>query len=107
MPAIKQFEVRKDDLAEARIVEQEPRPLAEGEAVAKVDRFALTANNVTYGVVGERIGYWNFFPADDEGWGVIPVWGVAEIEPFRAGAPSSRCEFDLRHGGSAFGRVVR
>ena len=47
--------------------------------LAKIDRFAFTANNVTYGVVGERIGYWKFFPVADEGWGIIPVWGFADI----------------------------
>lgn len=72
------LEVKKGDLADARIVEREAPALAEGEVLAKVDRFALTANNITYGVVGERIGYWKFFPAD-EGRGVIPVWGFADI----------------------------
>jgi hypothetical protein len=43
-----------------------------------VDRFAFTANNITYGAVGELIGYWNFFPARD-GWGRIPVWGFGEV----------------------------
>ena len=48
----------------------------------RVDRFALTANNITYGVVGERIGYWAFFPPQDNadgGWGIIPVWGFADV----------------------------
>ncbi|MEL6792818.1 MAG: DUF2855 family protein, partial [Pseudomonadota bacterium] len=35
---------------------------------------------VTYGVVGDRIGYWRFFPASEDGWGVIPVWGTAVVE---------------------------
>jgi hypothetical protein len=38
----------------------------------------MTANNVTYGAVGDMVGYWNFFPARD-GWGRIPVWGFGEI----------------------------
>ncbi|MDH4109256.1 MAG: DUF2855 family protein [Gammaproteobacteria bacterium] len=72
------FEVRKDDLATARISETDLPSPGDGELLVEIDRFALTANNITYGVVGERIGYWKFFPAD-AGWGVIPVWGFAKV----------------------------
>lgn len=75
---MQQFQVRKDDLAETRVTDIDETELADGEILVGIDRFALTANNVTYGVVGERIGYWKFFPADD-GWGVIPVWGFANV----------------------------
>ncbi|WP_417515644.1 DUF2855 family protein [Minwuia sp.] len=78
MTDITTFEVRKDDLATSRVT-RHTATLAEGQVLAKVDRFALTANNVTYGVVGEKIGYWQFFPTGDDGWGVVPVWGVAEV----------------------------
>jgi hypothetical protein len=78
MTRITTFEVRKDDLARSRLAESTAPALKDGEVLAKVDRFALTANNVTYGVVGEKIGYWKFFPAE-EGWGVIPVWGFADV----------------------------
>lgn len=53
-------------------------PLAEGEALLEVESFALTANNITYGAVGDQIGYWKFFPAPD-GLGRIPVWGYARV----------------------------
>jgi len=52
--------------------------LADGEALLEVESFALTANNVTYGAVGDQIGYWKFFPAP-EGQGRIPVWGYARV----------------------------
>jgi hypothetical protein len=77
------LEVGRADLARSRLMEKDLPALAEGQVLAKVDRFALTANNVTYGVVGEKIGYWNFFPAA-EGWGVIPVWGFADVVQSRA-----------------------
>lgn len=79
MTEITEFLVRKDDLSTTRIVSRNAPALKEGEVLAKVDRFGLTANNVTYGVVGERIGYWKFFPVADDGWGIIPVWGFADI----------------------------
>ncbi len=72
------LEVRKDNLNEARITSTELPPLADGQVLCAIDRFGLSANNVTYGVVGERIGYWQFFPAE-EGWGVIPTWGFADV----------------------------
>lgn len=49
-----------------------------GQLLLRIDRFAFTANNVTYGAVGEMIGYWNFFPSR-AGWGRIPVWGFADV----------------------------
>jgi hypothetical protein len=43
-----------------------------------VERVGLTANNVTYAVLGESFRYWEFFPTEP-GWGVVPLWGFAEI----------------------------
>ncbi len=79
MTTISEFQVRKGNLGETRFQKRTAPPLQDGDVLAKVDRFAFTANNITYGVVGERIGYWKFFPVEDEGWGVIPVWGFADI----------------------------
>ncbi len=56
----------------------DPVPLADGESRLEVERFALTANNITYGVIGDRFGYWKFFPAP-QGLGRIPVWGFARV----------------------------
>jgi hypothetical protein len=77
------LEVNRGDLGETRLAERDAVDPSDGEILVKIDRFALTANNVTYGVVGEKIGYWNFFPAPD-GWGVIPVWGFADVAASRA-----------------------
>lgn len=52
--------------------------LAADEVLIRIDAFALTANNITYAVAGERMSYWNFFPAE-EGWGRIPVWGFGDV----------------------------
>lgn len=80
MPATEtvDFEVRRDDLRRTRMRRHARAPLADGAVRVAVDRFAFTANNVTYGVVGEQIGYWRFFPAE-EGWGRIPVWGFGDV----------------------------
>ncbi len=75
---MRQFETRKDELSQTRISAYDAPSPDDGEILVKVESFALTANNVTYGVVGQKIGYWRFFPVD-ETWGIIPVWGFAEV----------------------------
>ncbi len=73
------FLVRRDDLHQARM-EQASLPLTpqDSQILCRVERFALTANNITYAVFGDQIGYWRFFPAA-AGWGRIPVWGYARV----------------------------
>ena len=70
------FLVRKDRLAATDLREMTDAPLADGQVRLAVDRFAFTANNVTYAATGDTLNYWAFFPAP-EGWGCIPVWGFA------------------------------
>ena len=57
--------------------------LAEDGARLRIDHFGLSSNNVTYGVYGDAMAYWDFFPADD-GWGRIPVWGFADVVETRS-----------------------
>ena len=79
-----EFRVRRDDLSQCEVAETEPREdLADGEAQLEVERFALTTNNVTYGQVGDLLGYWDMFPAPD-GWGRIPAWGYARVDESRS-----------------------
>lgn len=71
--------VDRGDLTKTALVETDLQvPLSEGEALLEVESFALTANNITYGAVGDQIGYWKFFPAP-AGQGRIPVWGFARV----------------------------
>ena len=79
MTEITAFQVRKGNLDETKTVALAAPALKDGDVLVKVDRFAFTANNVTYGVVGERIGYWKFFPVAEDGWGIIPVWGFGDV----------------------------
>ena len=70
--------INKSNFADSNIHEAAIGKLADGEVLLRIDKFALTSNNITYAVVGDTIGYWNFFPADD-GMGIIPVWGFATV----------------------------
>jgi hypothetical protein len=74
-------EVHREEHARTRVVDGpgEDQELGPGEALLRVDEFALTANNVTYAVAGDFLNYWKFFPSPDEGWGRVPVWGFADV----------------------------
>jgi Protein of unknown function (DUF2855) len=73
------FLVKRDDLRECRVVDSEPAAVSPGQMLLRVDSFGLSANNVTYAVMGEAMSYWDFFPTE-EGWGRVPMWGFAEVE---------------------------
>lgn len=72
------FQSERANLKNWRAFEAEIDGPEPGEVLIQVDHFALTANNITYGVAGDSIGYWQFFPAEDP-WGCIPVWGFGEV----------------------------
>lgn len=72
------FEVRPGDFRETRFAESAVPDLAPGRVLFRVDRFALTANNVSYALSGDLLGYWKFFPAD-AGWGRVPAMGFADV----------------------------
>lgn len=77
-PEMRELLVRRDALADAHIKTSPIPPPAAGEVLLAIDKFALTANNVTYAVTGDLIGYWRFFPAEAP-WGKVPVWGFADV----------------------------
>ena len=75
---IQQVHVRKDDLTQAVLVDVDNGSLADGAVRLAVESFSVTSNNITYAVVGDGFGYWNFFPAPD-GYGIVPMWGHAKV----------------------------
>lgn len=75
--------VKRGDLRTRRFAETALAPLAEGEALLRVDCFALTANNVTYAAFGDEMRYWSFFPTE-AGWGRVPCWGYGDVVESRA-----------------------
>jgi len=75
---------RKSDIGETLLdpfVTPEP---AEGEVVLALDRFSLTTNNITYAAYGDAIGYWRVFPTGRDDYGLMPVWGFADVAASRA-----------------------
>lgn len=71
------------DITTTELRDAEPLEPADGQAVLRTSRVGLTANNVTYAVLGRTLRYWQFFPAPD-GWGRVPLWGFADVVASRA-----------------------
>jgi len=75
--------VSREDLSRTVLTERAETPLDDGQARLAVRRVGMTANNVTYAVLGESFHYWDFFPAGP-GLGIVPLWGFAEVVESRA-----------------------
>lgn len=67
--------IDRHDLRSTRWDDAPARALADGEVRFRIDRFALTANNITYAAFGDAMHYWDFFPSGDAATGCLPVWG--------------------------------
>src|SRR5882757_5637717 len=75
------FIVARHDLQQCKSIETrlpDATALPEDALLIKIDRFALTANNITYAVLGDQLKYWQLFPAPEH-FGNIPVWGFGEV----------------------------
>jgi len=72
------FLVDKSEYAQHRFDDAAVPELGPGQVLFRVDRFALTANNISYALTGDALGYWRFFPAPD-GWGRIPAMGFGDV----------------------------
>lgn len=77
------FAVARDDLRQTTLAGGDLPDLRDGEVLLRVDRVGLTANNVTYAVLGDAMRYWEFFPPEPRGlttrWGLPPLWGFADV----------------------------
>ena len=74
------FEVMRQDLGVTRVMDLGVPEIGAGQVLLRVDAFALTSNNITYGVFGDMLRYWEFFaPSSDDGWGRIPAFGFADV----------------------------
>ncbi len=71
--------VNKQALAQSHLHEAALPQLGADAVRLRVESFSVTANNITYAVIGDQFGYWNFFPADGD-FGIVPMWGHATVE---------------------------
>ena len=76
---------RKDAIDQHRVSAPQPQPpLGAGCVRMRIDRVALTTNNITYAAYGDNMRYWHFFPTGDAQWGHIPAWGYGVVEASQA-----------------------
>lgn len=74
------LEIRRSSIGDAEVHDEPVTELADGQIRLRIDRFAVTANNVSYAGAGDMLGYWDFFPSSDPSiWGRVPAVGYAEI----------------------------
>ncbi len=72
-------EIDRTDVSTCRVTDEPTGPLAAGAVRVRVDRLAVTANTVTYALAGDLLGYWDFFPSGDPGWGRVPAMGWGDV----------------------------
>lgn len=78
MNTVTRMLVNKRRIAETRIETSPQAPLAAGQVRLRIERFSMTANNISYAAIGELMQYWRFFPGDGD-WGCVPCWGFATV----------------------------
>jgi Protein of unknown function (DUF2855) len=83
MTTTTQLWVTRSDLRHTKIVQAAQAPLRDGEIRVTIDKMGLTANNVSYAVSGDMIGYWKYFPAEGE-WGKVPGWAMGDVVESRS-----------------------
>ncbi len=76
---LKEIWVDRTDYHHTRVVEGDLPTPGEGEILVAIDKFAMTANNVTYATSGDMFGYWQFYPTGEDPWGKVTVWGIGEV----------------------------
>ena len=75
------FIVARNDLQQCKLIETQlpdAAALPADALLVKVDRFAFTANNITYAVLGDRVEILAAV-SGAAGFGNIPVWGFGEV----------------------------
>ena len=71
--------VERDD-PKTYLLRDVPLPeLSAGEILIRIDKFALTANNLTYVVLGKSFKYFDFFSAPDEPYGRVNAWATGTV----------------------------
>ena len=73
------LEIDRTDITKTRLVDTvAPTSAAPGTVVLRLEKFALTSNNISYALSGDFLDYWGFFPAE-AGWGRLPAMGFSVV----------------------------
>ena len=77
------LEISRASMHDAAMVDVPAVELGPNQVRIAINRFGITANNITYGVFGVAMRYWDFFPASNAEHGRLPVWGFGTITESR------------------------
>lgn len=93
---ISEIWIDKQNLSVTKLsnVDIDSEQMTDDQVLLEVESFGFSANNITYAVFGDKMGYWGFFPAA-EGWGKVPIWGFATVTHSR--------HSDIKVGEKVFG----
>lgn len=73
------FIIKIDELQQYQFVEKTySDELSPNQVLLEIEKISFTSNNITYGVVGLQMNYWDFFPTQSD-YGIIPAWGFARV----------------------------
>ncbi|MBR9862324.1 MAG: DUF2855 family protein [Rhodobacteraceae bacterium] len=84
MPAVTRVLTDQKTITRQNLDQCAALPLDDEQVRLAIESFALTANNVTYAATGFDIGYWKFFPVEQDRKGLVPVWGFARVVESRS-----------------------
>ncbi|KAI8821353.1 uncharacterized protein EV422DRAFT_527846 [Fimicolochytrium jonesii] len=71
--------VARDNIDQTKLATVKLGPIKEDEVLCRIDSFGLSANNVTYAVLGQSYRYFDFFPTSDAKYANVPIWGMATV----------------------------
>lgn len=73
------LEIDRTDIRRRRTVDTvAPADPGPNRVVLTIEKFALTANNISYAHSGDLLDYWGFYPTE-AGWGRLPAMGFAHV----------------------------
>jgi hypothetical protein len=82
MTDVTELRIRRAALRDTEVVRHARPALEAGQIRVAIDRMGLTANNVSYAMSGDVIGYWKFFPVSPDAqaeWGLVPGWAMGDV----------------------------
>ncbi len=76
--------VNRSSIGETQLRSTPLDALAPDHVRFEIERFALTANNLTYAQFGDQLDYWGFFP-EELPWGNVPAMGWGKVTESQVG----------------------
>jgi hypothetical protein len=83
MAQLTELWTNRKEFRKTQIVDNSLPTVGNDEVLVAIDKFGLTANNVSYALFGDAIGHWNYYPTPAARWTDYPVPSL--LFPLRQG----------------------